>query len=468
MAEGSKEIKRVLSIVVIIALYFIIMALPEPEGLSYDGKKAIAMMVCVVITWVTEVVPILISSVFFIFLTYFIGLNTESGAVKDFASPTVFFVFASVLLAYALDNCGLNNRLALKMSVLSKGKPKTLILYMMMGTALLSTVISNVPACAAFFFIVLALCKKNNCDRGKSNFAKASIIGVIFGAMIGGNATPAGSSLNVLGLNLLKQSTGQSLSFSEWTMFGLPIVILMIPLLWFIVVRVFPPEFEQLSGLEDAKKELAEMGKFSKKEIKFMVISALMLIFWFTEKYLHNISVSTSTVFFSTLYFLPGIDLLTYDYVKDKLDWSLIIMIGASGTFGAAMFNTGASRWLANAVLGPFTNASPLLLAFVIAIFCTVIKILVPSCPACVTILVPTLAAFSEESGIPIMMLFLPMAYTISASWLLPFDPVPLVCWPERYFSIKDFFKAGFFSHIVLIFVAVAVVMLIGIPLGYY
>ena len=464
----SKEIKRAISVAVIVALYFIIMALPTPEGLTPDGKKAIAMMICIVITWVTEVIPILISSVFYIFLTYFIGLNTESGAVKDFASPTVFFVFASMLLAYALDNCGLNNRLALTMSVMSKGKPKTLILYMMAGTAILSTVISNVPACAAFFFIVLALCRKNNCDRGTSNFAKASIIGVIFAAMAGGIATPAGSSLNVLGLNLLQQSTGQTLSFSEWTMFGLPIAIVIIPVLWAIVVRVYPPEFDELAGLEETKKELAALGGFTKSEIKFIVISALMMFVWFSEKHLHNVSTSTSTVFFSTLYFLPGIDLLTYDYMKDKLDWTLIIMIGASGTFGNAMFVTGASSWIANTVLGPFTNASPIVLAFIIGIFCTLIKLLIPSNPACVAIMVPTLAAFSAESGVPLMILFLPMAFTMSASWLLPFDPVPLVCWPERYFSMKDFAKAGVFSHIALILVAVGIVLAIGMPLGYF
>ena len=464
----STQMKRVISIVIILAVYFIITALPTPEGLTYDGQKAIAMMCCIVITWLTEVIPILISSVFYIFVTFFTGLNTESGAVKDFASPTVFFVFASILLAYALEYCGLNNRLALKMSVMSKGNPKTLILFMMIGTAILSTVISNVPACAAFFFIVLALCKQNNCEKGKSNFAKSAIIGVIMGSMVGGNATPAGSSLNVLGLNLLEQSTGETMSFIEWSMFGIPIVIIMIPLLWLLVITVFPPEFTELAGMDEKRRELEALGKFTKNEIKFMAVSAVMMAVWFTEKILHNVPVSTSTVFFSTLYFCPGIDLLNYEYLKEKLDWTLVIMIGASGTFGAAMFTSGASKWIADAVLGPFTNTNPILLVFIIAFFCTFIKILIPSNPACVAILVPTLAAFSVETGIPIMMLFLPMAFTVTAGWLLPFDPVPLICWPERYFNIWDFFKSGILAHIVLIFVAVGVVMAVGIPFGYF
>ena len=199
-----------------------------------------------------------------------------------------------------------------------------------------------------------------------------------------------------------------------------------------------------------------------------MVITAIMMIFWFTESYLHNVPVSTSTVFFASLYFLPGIEILSYEYIKDKLDWTLVIMIGASGALGAAMFTSGASSWLATVILGSFTDASPLFLVFLISVFCTVIKVLIPSNPACVSILVPTLAAFSQETGIPIMMLFLPMAFTVTAGWLLPFDPVPLVCWPERYFSMKDFAKAGVFAHIIIIIVVVAIVMAIGVPLGYF
>ena len=62
-----KEKLRVFYVFIVIAIYFIVMALPTPEGLSEEGKRAIAMMICVVITWVMELIPILISSVLFIF-----------------------------------------------------------------------------------------------------------------------------------------------------------------------------------------------------------------------------------------------------------------------------------------------------------------------------------------------------------------------------------------------------------------
>jgi len=57
------------------------------------------------------------------------------------------------------------------------------------------------------------------------------------------------------------------------------------------------------------------------------------------------------------------------------------------------------------------------------------------------------------------------VAFNVSTYWLLPFDPLPMMCYPEKYFSIKDFFKAGWIAHAALIIVSVAVVMLIGRPL---
>jgi len=374
----------------------------------------------------------------------------------------------SILLAYAMDRCGMNQRLALKMTVLSRGNPKAMIFILIAGTAGVSSIIANVPSCAAFFPIVLALCKKNDCVKGKSNFAKASIIGIIFGAMVGGSATPAGTPINIMALDLLEASGHDRLSFAQWSMLGIPLVVIIIPLIWLILITVFPPEFKKLAGLDESKKELAELGKFSVQEIKFMALAAVMLFLWFTEGILHSFDTTTVLTFIATLMFFPGIRLLEYEYVRDKLDWTIIIMTGASIAFGATMFSSGASKWIADISLGSFVGLNPLLLVIIISVFTAVIHILIPSCPALVSVLIPTLAAFAAESNIPVMLLFLPAAFNVSTYWLMPFDPLPMMCYPEKYFSIKDFFKAGLPAHIALVGVTAAVVMLIAKPFGYF
>ena len=473
-SEQILTIKQLLIIVGIIAVYFIITAFPPPEGLPPSGWKAIALMVCIVITWGTQIIPIIISSVFFIFLIGAMGLVdlgaeviTEAMVIRDFASHVIFFMFTSILLAYAMDRCGMNNRLALKMTTLSKGNPKAMVLFFIVGTGLVSSIISNVPSCAAFFPIVLAVCMKNDCVRGKSNFAKASIIGIVFAAMVGGVCTPAGSPINVMALDLLKRGAGLDITFAEWTMFGLPLVILILPVIWLILITVFPPEFKQLAGVDDANEELARLGKLNIQERKFVGIVILMLLLWFSNPYLHHIGTTAVLALASALMFFPGIRLLDYDFVKDKMDWTVIIMTGASIAFAATMLSTGASLWIAEMTLMRFVNLSPLVLVLIIASFTVFIHLLIPSCPALCGVLVPTVIVFALQANIPPMLLFLPVAFNVSTYWLLPFDPLPMMCFPEKYFSIKDFFKAGLPAHIALIFLSTAIVFIIGKPLGF-
>ena len=482
-SEQTLSVRQAFIILGIVAVYFIITLMPVPSGLSPSGLKAIALMVCVVLTWATQVVPLIVSSVFFIFLIGAMGLAkpdlvpdpatgalvpdviTEGMVIKDFASHVIFFMFVSILLAYAMDRCGINQRLALKMTAWSKGSPKLMVLFFIVGTGLVSTIISNVPSCAAFLPIVLAVCKKNDCVRGKSNFAKASVIGIIFAAMVGGNATPAGSPINIMALDLLKKTAGLEITFAQWSLLGLPIVLIILPVIWLILITVFPPEFKRLAGLEDSKEELAKLGKLNKQEWKFIAIVIAMLLLWFTNPYLHRISTTAVLAFAAVLLFFPGIRLLDYEYVKGKLDWTIIIMTGASIAFAATMLSTGASQWIADMTLMRFANVDPLLLMFILAVFTTLIHLLIPSCPALVGVLVPTVVSFAAKAGAAPMMLFLPVAFNVSTYWLLPFDPLPMMCYPEKYFSMKDFFKAGWLAHAALILVSVAVIMLIGRPM---
>lgn len=469
--------KRAIIIVLIFAVYFIVghlLPLSSPDGLTPAGQKMIALMLCIVITWVSEVVPILVSCITFMFMVFFIGVTTpEVQVAKDFANPTVFFVFSSMLFAYALDFCGLNKRIALKLTVLSRGKPKLLLLYMMAGCAALSAVISNIPACASFFFIAMALIKTNKLEKKKSNYSKALILGVVLAAMVGGNITPAGSSLNVLALQLLSQTTEQltgvatTMRFIDWTMIGLPLTIIAIPMLWFVTLLVFKPEITHLAGIEDTKQQLKELGSIKAAEWKFIVLTVILLGIWLTQGILHNVPVATTAAFVTTLYFFPGINILNYQYILDKLDWTLIIMIGVSGTFGAGMTKTGAALWMANGILGPFADSSFFVLMCVVVIFTVLIHIVVPSNPALVGILVPTFAAYAVANSIDPMLLFLPFAFTVSASWFFPFDPVPILTWPEGYYSMGDFFKVGVVAHIFMAALVIVWMVVYCKPLGF-
>lgn len=465
--NDSKNKRKQLYAVLLVALYLVITNLPAPEGLTPEGQRAIALMVVGVVAWIVEVVPIGVASLVLVFLQPVIGLTPMGEAVNNFASPTLLFVVSSFFLAIALDVSGFGTRVSLKLTVMSGGSPKKTILYLMAATGALTTVISDIPACAAFFPIGLALVERNKCAKGFSNFAKAMLIGIPFASLIGGVATPAGSSLNVLSLSLLKSTADIEISFAQWSAIGIPVVILLIPIAWKILVTIFPPELEQLTGLDEVKKEYRELGPLSKQEIKFLSVFALLLITWFTESF-HGIPLPASITLGAAIFFLPGFNLLNWENTKNRIGWDTILLIGAASSLGTALWQSGAASWIAEATLSGIEGASVLVVVMVVIVFTILIHLLVPVNPAIVSIMVPTLAAFAVGAGMNPAFLVIPMGFSVSAAFLLPLDPVPLITYASGYYKMTDFFKAGWVMSVAWTIVMTVAMLLIARPMGLF
>ena len=463
----SDVMKKGIWLVASVIIYFAITAMPTPNGLTPEGQKSIALMVVAVIAWIVEIIPIAVSSLVLVFLQHIIGTAKMGPAVQSFASPTVLFVLSSFFLAAALAASGLSKRISMKITMLSSGSPKKAVFYLMAATAVLSTCISDVPAAAAFAPIGLALLEKNNCKLGYSNFAKALMIGIPFAALIGGVATPAGSSLNVLSLSLLKSTSQIDIGFAQWAAVGIPVVIVTIPLAWKIITMVFPPEMDKLVGIEDVHKEYKELGPISKNEIKFMVIMALMLITWFTES-IHKTPLPISATIGAALFFAPGINLLTWDTAKQRVGWDTILLIGAASSLGTTLWNSGGATWVATSALSGIQGASSLVVILFVVVFTILIHLLVPVNPAIVSVMVPTLAAFAVTLGINPAFLVVPMGFTVSAAFLLPLDPVPLITYSSGHYKMGDYFKAGVPVCVLWTIVMTIAMMVLARPLGLF
>ncbi|MFQ8889703.1 MAG: anion permease [Bilophila wadsworthia] len=84
--------------------YFLLVSLPCPDGLSPNGKRAIAMMFAAVLVWVFEILPVAVASVLFAVLPAVAGILPLPKMMQLFATPTIFFVFAMFCIAIAFQN----------------------------------------------------------------------------------------------------------------------------------------------------------------------------------------------------------------------------------------------------------------------------------------------------------------------------------------------------------------------------
>jgi len=215
----KKYIGLFLAAAVLIATAFI----PPAYGLTEAGKNTLGLLLAGLILWILDVIPISATAILLIVLQPVYNIAGLGEAIRNFASPVVFFVLASFGLSLAITTTPLAYRMLRKLFTLSGNDSKRILLVFMITTCLLSSFMSNVPVASLMMGLALGILTKMGSGGKDLNFGKVLMIAIPFAGMIGGIMTPAGSSINILALNLLESYTEIRVTFLEWMLYGTPL-----------------------------------------------------------------------------------------------------------------------------------------------------------------------------------------------------------------------------------------------------
>ena len=231
--------------------------------LSHDPAVAAIFAVCLIL-WVTEAVPIAVTALLAIVLQPLFGVSPLPAAATAFISPVFFFVLVMFVIAQVFTNTGLDRRFAYWLLAKAGGSTRRTVLLFMVGTAALSTVVSDVPCCAVFMAVALGLFDKMGLQAGTSHFAKCLMIGIPIASLIGGVGTPAGSSVNILGQTFIERYGQVRVPFVHWMAIGIPMVIVLVPVAAAVILWFYPPELDRVEGV-DFRVELDTMGPLDRR-----------------------------------------------------------------------------------------------------------------------------------------------------------------------------------------------------------
>ncbi|WP_418764516.1 SLC13 family permease [Mailhella sp.] len=457
--------KKLVCFIGIILLSLVLYLMPTPEGLTPKGHASIIFMLAAVLFWVTEALPIAFAAILFTVLPAICHIAPLPKMMANFATPTIFFVFAMFIVSIAFQNSGFSRRIVLWASVKSKGNPEKLLLYLMLAGGLLSTILADIPVMAMLVPVALVILQNNKCEPGISSFGRAMMIGLPFACLIGGVGTPAGSSMNAMTIGLLKDTAHVNISFLEWTCVGMPIVLILIPVAWFFTIKVYPPEMDSLVGMEMVEQEYEELGKLSSKEWKFIIILLINMTVWMTDKF-HQIPLPVACVLGATLFLLPGVNLVEWSRDGHKIGWEVLMVVGSANSLGVLLWDQGAASWIASNCLGGIAGMPLWMMIAIISAFTVVVHLIIPVNTAIVAVMLPALVALASTMGTNAALLAIPMGFSVSAALLLPLDPVSLVSYNSGYYKMGDMFKPGIFVSIVWVIVVPIVMLVIARPLG--
>ena len=444
----------------------LLLMLPAPAGMPPAAQRVAALFATCLVLWVSEAIPIAVTALVAVVLQPLLGVAPLPGAATSFISPVFFFVLVMFVIAQAFTNTGLDRRFACWLLAKARGSSHRAVLLFMVGTAAMSTVVSDVPCCAVFMAVALGLFDKMGLTPGRSDFARAVMIGIPVASLIGGVGTPAGSSINILGLTFIEQYGQVRVPFIHWMAIGIPMVVVLVPLAAKVILWCYPPERDTIDGI-DFQAELDAMGPLRAGERKVLVLMALMLALWIASSWRREIDVVVVAVLGAAAMFLPGMRIFaSWKQAERGTAWDTLLMIGSVTSLGAVSASSGLAGWLVQGALGGLEAWPTWAVLATVSTFIVVIHLLVPVNPAIIAAMVPPIALLATSTGQNPALYGLPVVFTASCAFLLPLDAVPLVTYGKGYYRMFDMFVPGAIVSVAWVALMTALLLTIGPLLG--
>ncbi|WP_077145271.1 DASS family sodium-coupled anion symporter [Sphingopyxis sp. KK2] len=429
----------------------VMLALPAPTGMETTAWHVAALTVLMAIWWMTEAMPLTVTALLPFLLVPAFGVMDANAIAKEYYSPILFLILGGAFLALAIERVGLHRRIAL--ALLKRASPTAtgLLFAFMTATALISMFISNTSTALIMVPIALAVVRAGGVGEGeKEGFAGAVMMGIAFAASIGGLGTLVGSPTNAIAAGLIEKALGMRISFLDWAIYGVPVVLLATPAAMWILARVQRLADHPFDG-RAAASALGNQAIWSAAERRVVPIFLLVLVAWIAqpwlEPYLPKGALTDGTIAVAgslLLFVVPdgtGRPLLLWKEA-DRAPWGVIMMFGGGLALAAAITASGLAAWLGT-VLAPLGSMPTIVLAAVIVAL-TILITEFASNVATASGIMPVLAALIAATGVDPVLLALPVAMAASWGFMLPSGTGPnALAWATDHIALPRMLKAG-------------------------
>lgn len=212
------------------AFLIIFLGVPELEGLTSTAWRVSGVALWMANWWATEAVPITVTTLLPIILFPLLDITSIKGAKAPYASPIVYLFMAGLIIAKAIENCGLHVRIALTILRLAGNRSHVIIGGFMIAAASLSIWIGNTSTAMMLLPIGLSIISVMGTvlpkldEKQKCNFQMAMLLGIAYGASINGVGTLVGTPPNAFFAGFMLSSYGLEISFTRWLMVGIPLM----------------------------------------------------------------------------------------------------------------------------------------------------------------------------------------------------------------------------------------------------
>ena len=461
-------------------------------GISTGAATMAGLATLMACCWVSEVVPIPITSLFPLILFPLFDIAPLDAVAASYGKPVIYLFLGGFLLALGLQRSGVHRRIALWIVDRVGSRPTRLILGFMLATALLSMWISNTATVLVMLPIALAVleeAKQSGAETAAvSKLGVALMLGIAYAADIGGMATPVGTPPNLVLVELYSQLLPDRppLGFGQWMTLGVPMSVVFLSLGWLLLTRVlFRFRASSLFGQMDVIRQVrATLGPVRRDEWISAAIFSVAALLWVTGadlmlgtwvipgwrsmlglEMVGDASVAVAAA--SLLFVIPSSDhqgetLLTWEQTVE-VPWGLLLLFGGGFALATGFEASGLSEAIGHG-LTVLVGLHPSLLVVGV---CLVITFLteVTSNTATTSLILPILADAAEALNVDPLLLMIPATLTASCAFMMPVaSPTQAIVFGSGYVTIRQMASAGIGFNFLGIILVTSLFLLLATP----
>lgn len=458
--------------------------------LAAGARGAAAVTAWMALWWITDVIPVYVTALLPLGLFPLLGTATVEEAAGAYGDPLIFLFFGGFILALGLERWGLHRRVALTVLRSVGSRPDYIVGAFMGITAFISLWVTNTATTLMMLPVALSvadtLAESKPADAAaharNANVATALMLGVAYAASIGGMGTMIGTAPNVFVASFINTQLHQGVSFLDWMLMAMPIVILLLAGAWWLLARgIYRLGREPLPGTQAVLEGLAgALGPVTPAERRMAVVFLLTAAAWVLRGLLGDVTVAGLRPFAGLtdagvaisaailLFILPagrghaGQSLMDWDTAR-RVPWGLLLLFGGGLSLAASFERTGLAAYVAAQGQG-LENLPVWVLVLCIA---TVVVFLseIASNVATATTVVPVLAALAVGAGLAPVPLVLAACFAASCGFMLPVATPPnAIVYGTGRVTAGQMARAGFLLNVLGILFITAVTCGIIIP----
>lgn len=445
---------------------FIILQILSIELISEKADVVIGIALWMVIWWITEAVSISVTALLPLLLFPLFKIMPIADVGANYGSPIIFLFFGGFVLALALEKVNLHKRIALTIINWTGTSPNKVILGFMIATGFMSMWISNTASTVvmlpiAMSVINLLISDSDGFTKQDQNFALSVMLGIAFAANAGGIATVIGTPPNSVLIGLLENEYNTEISFLKWMLIGLPFSTILITIIYFVLIKLFPNKGLVFNASKDViHNELHKLGKMSGKEKQVLYTFAIIVTLWIFRTVINSlipslglsdtmISILGAIALFAVPYNLKRGDFILEWIDTQKLAWGILILFGGGLALAKGMSSSGIVDIVANGISN--SNISILFTASLLILLMLFMTELMSNV-ALTAVLIPVVAGIAIGLEIPILYLLIPVTMASSCAFMLPMATPPnAIVFASGFVKVHQMARVGIILNLIAV-----------------